>query len=334
MMGLVIMCAPALGPTLSGMIVESVGWQAIFWVCLPLLIFVYVYGLYYMQNVSVITKPRIDAISIVLSTIGFGGIVFGFSQAGEGAGAWGEPGVLVPIGLGVVGLILFVIRQMRMDKPMLNLRVFKFPMFTVGVLLVFLCMMLILSAAILLPMFLKGGLLLTTFAAGFMMLPGGIINGLMSPITGRLFDRFGPKYLVIPGFALTTIFLYLLSNVTTEVSQIGIIALHSCLFIGVAMIMMPAQTNGLNVLPKHFYPDGAAIMNTLQQIAGAIGTAIAVSMMAAGQSAYMKTAADPAALDTGAQALTAGVQQGFMFALIASVIGLIVALFIRRVRVG
>ncbi|MFS0782116.1 DHA2 family efflux MFS transporter permease subunit [Bacillus sp. 1P06AnD] len=333
MMGLVIMFAPALGPTLSGLIVDSLGWQAIFWICLPLLLFAMVFGYIYMQNVSVITKPKIDILSIILSTIGFGGIVFGFSNAGEGAGAWGHPNVIVPLVIGVIGLILFSIRQLKMGQPMLNLRVFKFSMFTMGVLMVFIGMMLILSASILLPMYLKGGLLLPAFTAGLVLLPGGIINGFMSPVTGRLFDRFGPKYLVIPGFVITTIMTFLFSRVTADTTEFYVIILHSCLFIGVAMLMMPAQTNGLNELPRELYPDGSAVMNTLQQIAGAIGTAIAISIMAAGQNSFMNSAANPANPSLIPEALTAGVQNAFLFAFAASVIGLVLAFFIKRIDV-
>lgn len=334
LMGLVIMFAPAAGPTLSGLIVDSLGWHSIFWICLPLLVFTFIFGLIYMQNVTTITKPKIDILSIILSSLGFGGIVFGFSNAGEGSGAWVHPTVYVPILVGIVGLALFAIRQFQMEQPMLNLRVFKYPMFSIGLLMVFLCMMLILSSAILLPLYLKGGLLLTAFAAGLVLLPGGVVNGLMSPITGRLFDKYGPKYLVIPGFLITTIFTYLFTQVTTEATQLTIILMHTCLFIGVAMIMMPSQTNGLNQLPRQYYPDGAAVMNTLQQIAGAIGTAVAVSIMAAGQAGYMSThGGDPTDPAVISQALTAGVQNAFLFALAASVIGLIASFFIKRVKV-
>lgn len=332
LMGLVIMSAPAVGPTLSGLIVDGMGWEAIFWICLPLLIFTFGFGLKYMQNVSTITKPKIDILSVALSTIGFGGIVFGFSGAGEGLDSWTQMSVVAPLVIGIIGLTLFSIRQLTMEQPMLNLRVFKFPMFSLGVLLVFLCMMLILSASILLPLFLKGGMLLTAFAAGLVMLPGGILNGMMSPVTGKLFDRYGPKYLVIPGFVLTTVFSYLFSNVTTETSQISIIVMHTLLFIGVSMIMMPAQTNGLNRLPREFYPDGSAIMNTLSQIAGAIGTAVAISILTAGKASYMATS-DSSNPNLLAESLTAGVQNAFLFAFIASAIGLIASFFIKRVQV-
>lgn len=331
-MGLVIMCAPAVGPTLAGLLVDSWGWQSIFWVFLPILLFTLIFGLIFMQNVSTITKPKIDVLSIILSTIGFGGIVYGFSSAGEGAGSWGDITVLLPIMIGAIGIILFAIRQFRMEQPMLDLTVFKFPMFSVGVLMVFLCMMIILSSAILLPMYLKGGLLMTALAAGLVLLPGGFINGFMSPITGRLFDKFGPKYLVTPGFILTTVMTFLFTKVTTETSSVTVIVMHTILFIGVAMIMMPSQTNGLNQLPKRYYPDGSAIMNTLSQIAGAIGTAVAVSIMAAGQSGYLAAAASTDR-NAMAEAMTAGVQNAFLFAFVASIIGLIVSSFVKRVKV-
>ncbi|WP_433957267.1 DHA2 family efflux MFS transporter permease subunit [Cytobacillus horneckiae] len=331
-MGLVIMCAPAVGPTLAGLLVDSWGWQSIFWVFLPILLFTLIFGLIFMQNVSTITKPKIDVLSIILSTIGFGGIVYGFSSAGEGAGSWGDITVLLPIIIGAIGIILFAIRQFRMEHPMLDLTVFKFPMFSVGVLMVFLCMMIILSSAILLPMYLKGGLLMTALAAGLVLLPGGFINGFMSPITGRLFDKFGPKYLVTPGFILTTVMTFLFTKVTTETSSVTVIVMHTILFIGVAMIMMPSQTNGLNQLPKRYYPDGSAIMNTLSQIAGAIGTAVAVSIMAAGQSGYLAAAASTDR-NAMAEAMTAGVQNAFLFAFVASIIGLIVSFFVKRVKV-
>lgn len=331
--GLVIMFAPAIGPTISGLVVEHLNWHWIFWISLPFLLFALVFGMTYMQNVSTITKPKIDPLSILLSTIGFGGIVFGFSNAGEGAGGWTSPTVIISLIAGLISLLLFTIRQLSMERPMINLRVFKYPMFTMGLLMVFICMMVILSSMLLLPMYLQGGLALSGFIAGLLLLPGGIINGLMSPLTGRLFDKYGPRWLVIPGFILVSIILWFFSDVTTTSTVMTIIGLQTCLMIGISMIMMPAQTNGLNQLPRELYPDGTAIMNTLQQIAGAIGTAVAVSIMAAGQHDYLQNAKDPANLAIIPNALTAGVQQAFVFAMIVALVGLVCALYIKRVKV-
>lgn len=252
----------AIGPTFSGLVLEHLNWHWIFWISLPFLVLALVFGIAYMQNVSETTKPKIDVLSIILSTIGFGGIVFGFSNAGEGSGGWSSPTVIVSLIVGVVGLILFSIRQLTMKQPMMNLRAFKYPMFILGVIMVFICMMVILSSMLLLPMYLQGGLVLTAFASGLVLLPGGILNGFMSPVTGRLFDKYGPKWLVIPGFVIVTVVLWFFSNVTTASTAVLIIILHTCLMIGISMIMMPAQTNGLNQLPREFYPDGTAIMNT------------------------------------------------------------------------
>ncbi|MEC0242433.1 DHA2 family efflux MFS transporter permease subunit [Paenibacillus dokdonensis] len=327
--GLVIMFAPAIGPTIAGLLIEHLSWHWIFWLSLPFLVLSLICGIFFMQNVSKITKPKIDFLSILLSSLGFGGIVYGFSSAGEGSGGWSSTKVIVALAVGVVALVLFALRQLRMKQPMINLRAFKYPMFTLGVLMVFISMMIILSSMLVLPMFLQRGFGKTAFYAGLIMLPGGIINGIMSPIMGRLFDKYGPRWLVFPGFLVAAVMLWFFASVTPTSAVFLVIVLHTCLMIGISMIMMPAQTNGLNQLPRQYYPDGTAIMNTLQQVAGAIGTAVAVSIMTAGQTRYMSHAANPNMLD----ALTTGVQDAFMFGMIVALIGFVSALFIKRVHV-
>ncbi|UQZ37691.1 MFS transporter [Paenibacillus sp. PK3_47] len=332
LIGLVIMVAPAIGPTIAGLLIESLSWHWIFWLSLPFLVAALICGILFMQNVSEVTKPKIDALSILLSSLGFGGIVFGFSSAGE-EGGWESTKVIVAIAVGVIALILFVIRQMTMKQPMINLRAFKFPMFTVGVLMVFICMMVILSSMLILPMYLQQGQGYSAFKAGLLLLPGGIINGLMSPIMGRLFDKYGPKWLVIPGLIIVAVTLWFFSSITAASTVAFIIVLHSTLMIGVSMIMMPAQTNGINQLPMQYYPDGTAIMNTLQQVAGAIGTALAVSIMTSGTKSYMETVTNPADPANAVQAFTHGVQNAFIFGMIVAIIGLVVSFFIKRVVV-
>lgn len=331
LIGLVIMFAPAVGPSISGLILEKLTWHWIFWVCLPFLILALVSGIVYMQNVSTITKPKIDILSIILSSIGFGGIVYGFSSAGENG--WGSTIVITMIIIGLAALILFSLRQLKMDNPMLDLRILKYPMFTLGLLAVFICFMVIMSTMILLPLYLQTGLALTAFTAGLVLLPGGVLNGLMSPITGRIFDKFGPRGLVIPGFAIMLIMLWFMSNVTIETPVSMVIVMHSILFIGVSMVLMPAQTNGLNQLPKNLYPDGTALMNTVQQMSGAIGTAVAITIMSASQKIYMNNMTDLSDPSSIRASLTAGVQDSFIFTLIIAMVGLIISFFIKSSRV-
>lgn len=330
--GLVIMFAPAVGPTISGLIHRTLSWHWIFWISLPLLIAALIYGIIFMQDVTKPTKPKIDILSIILSTIGFGGIVFGFSNAGEGGG-WGSPTVIVSMVAGGIALVLFSIRQLTMKQPILNLRAFKYPMFTVGLLMVVVCMMAILSSMILLPLYLQTSLALSTFAAGLLLLPGGIINGILSPVMGGLFDRFGPKWLTIIGITIVTVSMFGFSTISMETSSAFIIGLHIVMMVGISMVMMPAQTNGLNQLPPELYPDGTAIMNTLQQVAGAIGTAVAISILSAGTSNFMETVEDKQNPLNQVLAFTEGIQDAFVFAIILSVVGLVISLFIKRVNV-
>lgn len=330
LIGLVIMFAPAIGPTISGLILENLSWHWIFWISLPFLVIALLAGVLYMQNVSALTKPKIDILSIVYSSVGFGGIVYGFSVAGENG--WGSASVISSIVIGFVALALFSVKQFKMEEPMIDLRVFRYPMFTLGLLMVFLTFMIIMSSMILLPMYLQSSLALTAFTAGLVLLPGGILNGIMSPITGRIFDKYGPRGLVLPGFIIMGVMLWMLSNVTVETSMAMIIVLHTLLMVGVSMVMMPAQTNGLNQLPRNLYPSGTAAMNTLQQVSGAIGTAVAITIMSTGQTTYMEGANAPASASLISESLTAGVQDAFIFGLILAVAGFVFAFFIKSTQ--
>jgi DHA2 family lincomycin resistance protein-like MFS transporter len=217
---------------------------------------------------------------------------------------------------------------------MMNLRVFKYPMFIVGLLMVLSCMMIILSSMIILPMYLQNGMKLSAFSAGLMLLPGAALNGILSPRMGRLFDKYGPKWLVIPGLVVVAAMLWFFSGITLASSVAFIVALHIGLMVGISMVWMPAQTNGLNQLPPELYPHGTAVMNTLQQVAGAIGTALAISILTSGMQNYLNKSSAPTELKEMANAMTFGSQNVFMFAMIVTLIGLALAFFIRRVVVN
>ncbi|WP_342044277.1 DHA2 family efflux MFS transporter permease subunit [Bacillus sp. OTU530] len=332
--GLVIMFAPATGPTVAGILIEYLTWHYIFWLSLPFLIIGLLVGLKYLENVTEVTKPRIDLLSVVLSTIGFGGVVFGFSKAGEGTDGWNNPVVVTSIVVGLIALVVFTLRQKAMREPMMDLRVFKYPMYNVGLLLVLSCMMIILSSMIILPMFLQNGMKLSAFTTGLMLLPGSALNGILSPRMGRLFDRYGPKWLVIPGLVIVAITLWFFSSISTASSIAFIVSLHIGLMIGISMVWMPAQTNGLNQLPPELYPHGTAVINTLQQVAGAIGTAVAIIILTSGMEKYLHNSPAPTENTEVANAMMFGSQHVFLFTLVVTLIGLAMAFFIRRVVVN
>ena len=327
LVGLVMMSAPAIGPATAGLIIEVLSWNWILWLLIPFLVFSLIYGLLFMQNVTELTKPKIDVLSIFLSTLGFGGIVYGFSLAGEKG--WGNLVVISTIIIALISLLIFSSRQFKLDKPMLDLRTLKYPVFTLALLSVSATFMIILSSMILLPLYLQIGLGLTALTAGLILMPGGAINGILSPVAGRVYDIYGAKWLFTPGFIIMLIMLWLLSNVTTETSILMAILLHSGLMIGVTFVMMPLQTHGLNALPKNLYTDGTALINTLLQVSGSIGTALAITIMSASQNSFLKNVANPSDPSMASTSLTAGVQTAFILGIVLAISGLIMSFFIK-----
>lgn len=331
-LGLVLVVAPAVGPTVSGFLIDSLGWQWIFWLAIPFLAIALLFGINNLQNVSNITKPKIDILSLIVSTLGFGGIVFAFSNVGEGHKGWGSIEVLVSMFIGLLALIIFIIRQLKMKQPMLNLRAFRHPMFTIGTLMLVICMTILLATIIALPIFLIQGLGFSTLKAGLILLPGGILQAVMSPVMGKLFDKFGPKWIVPMGLVLISAALLYFTSLNSSSSVVLIIFFYSLVMIGNCMVWT-SQANGLNQLPPELYPDGSAIMNTLQQLAGAIGTAVAVSIMTAGMNNFMKGVSVVTDHLNGPLSVIAGIQSSFIFPLIVAIVGFVLALFIKRVHV-
>lgn len=329
MVGLVIMFAPAIGPTVSGLIVESLSWRWLFFIVTPIAIFSLLFGMKILKNVTEVSKPTLDILSFILSTLGFGGIVYGFSAAGKGDASFTDPVVFTCLIVGFISLGLFSWRQLRLEKPMLDIRVFRYPMFLVGLLLVMLVMMTMFAMMLVLPLYMQGALALSAVTAGLIMLPGGLINGAMSPIMGRLFDKFGPRPILIPGTILLAISVFTFRYTTPGVPVWVILLQHTFLMISVAMIMMPAQTNGLNQLPTKLYPHGTAIANTLMQVSGAIGAALFIAVMENGQQNFLADIANPTDADT-IDAMTYGSQLSFSTGLYFACAAVILALLVRR----
>lgn len=325
--GLVIMFAPAIGPTLSGIILDSFNWRWLFYIVLPFAIFSIIFAFIYLKNVSEPTKPKVDVVSILLSTIGFGGIVYGFSSSGEG---WDSLKVYGMILIGFVAILFFVLRQLKLEEPLLDLSAFKYPMFTLTTILLTIMMMTMFSTMTLLPFLLQGALGLTVFATGLIMLPGSLLNGILSPVSGKLFDKFGPRALIISGTVILAIVMWFFTQVTTDTSKLSFIILHVSMMIAISMIMMPAQTNGLNQLPRRFYPHGTAILNTLSQVAGAIGVAFFISIMTTGQKNYLAQSSNPTDPAQLTEATFTGVHNAFMIGFVFALFAVAVSLFIKR----
>ncbi|HTG70320.1 MAG TPA: MDR family MFS transporter [Candidatus Udaeobacter sp.] len=313
--GIVITFAPAIGPTLSGIIVEHFSWRVLFFSVLPVALLVIIFAAAKLKNVTETTKPKIDLLSLLLSTCGFGGIVYGFSSAGGGGGGWSSGMVLIPMAVGIVSLVLFTWRQLSIPEPLLELRTFSFRVFRLSTLIMMVVMMAMFSAMMLLPIFLQNALGYTPLKAGLVMLPGGVVMGIMSPINGRLFDKFGAKWLAIIGLALMANTLWQFAHITLDTSYSMIMILNTLLMLGISMLMMPVMTNALNELPPPLYAHGTAIISTLQQVSGAVGTALLVAIMTNGSRKFLETTSstDEASV-TQILAMIAGMKSAFLFA--------------------
>ncbi|WP_019720093.1 DHA2 family efflux MFS transporter permease subunit [Heyndrickxia coagulans] len=336
--GLVMITAPAIGPTLSGYIVEYFDWRFLFEMILPLAVISLVLGIWKAENVMEQNKKAtLDYLSVVLSSIGFGGLLYGFSSASSDG--WTDPVVLTALIAGSLALIAFVIRQFMMDEPLLDLRVYKYPMFALASVIAIVNAAAMFSGMILTPAYVQNVRGISPLDSGLMMLPGAIVMGIMSPITGKLFDQFGPRVLAVTGLSITAVSTYMLANLQIDSSYTYIILVYTLRMFGMSMVMMPIMTNGLNQLPSRLNPHGTAVNNTAQQVSGSIGTAVFVTIMNAvtkskaedlmsGINPLHFTAADKAAL--GQKALLAGIQYSFYVALAINIVVLIMSLFVKR----
>lgn len=322
---IVISVAPAVGPTISGLIVQALSWRFLFFFVLPIALGVVAYGARYLQNVGERRAARLDLPSVAFAAVGFGGLVYGFSSAGEGGG-WGSPVVLMALGLGFIALGGFVWRQLVLEAPLLDLRALRYPMFRLSVVLVMLVMMALFASALLLPIYLQTIRQFTPLQTGLLLLPGGVLMGTASPFIGRLFDRYGPRALVTSGATLLTLALlgYTTLSATTPVPLL--LALHIAFNTSLALIFTPTFATGLNQLPRALHAHGSAIASTLQQVAGAMGTALLVTVMTTSAAAHQQ--ANPAA--TPVETLSAGLHSAFALAAGIAVLGLVLTLFVRR----
>lgn len=322
-MGLVMLAGPALGPTLAGLILDTLSWNWIFWVTLPFLLFSLVFGIIYLRNVNEIRKVSIDVLSVMLSTIGFGGIVYGFSVSGELG--WTSMTVLGSILIGLAALVLFAVRQTRMASPMLNLQAFKYPLFVLGIFMGFITFFNMLSLLVILPMYMQIALTVAAFTTGLALLPGSLLNCILAPVIGRMFDKYGPRAVITPGTILVAAGYAIYSQFGTGTALWMIVITHIIMMLGIGMVLAAVQTNTLNSLPKQYYPDGIALTQTVQQVAGAIGIAVMISIMSARQSSYLATAGSKLT-----EATAAGTSVVFTIGLILAVINIVLSLFIRK----
>ncbi|OMC40324.1 MFS transporter [Mycobacterium sp. GA-1841] len=280
---IVIAVAPAIGPTLSGFILGSLDWRWMFWIVLPIALAALSAGLKWLRVDDEREEPTpIDPISVPLSAVAFAGLVFGLSLLGEAAhGGSGIP-AWAPMTLGAVAMVLFGARQVqlqRRDRAFLDLRPFTYRRFSVSLGLVVLGFMGLFGAIIMVPLYVQDVLRHSALVAGLATLPGGLLMGVAGPVVGRVYDRHGARVLVVPGSILLCASLWGFTALSAASPIWELVALQTVMMVGLAMMFTPLMTDALGVLPDRLYSHGSAILTTLQQVAGAAGTALFVTVM-------------------------------------------------------
>lgn len=325
---LAISVAPALGPALSGLILHSLSWRWLFVLVLPIAGGLAVWGLRTAPTGGDVSTGRPDLLSIALTAVGFGGLVYGLSQVGGDASAIVPPWAL--IGLGVVGLGAFATRQLylqRVGVPLLDLRVLRHRGYVVALAAMSLAFMALMGAIILIPLYLQQVHRLDALTTGLILMPGGLAMGLFGPVVGRLYDRFGARRLVVPGSMVMVAALVLMTAAVSVGASWLFMPLHVALSVALAFVFTPVFTAGLGFLPQNLYSHGSAILGSLQQVAAAAGTALVVTVMV--------TRASSSAAD-GASA-TASMSSGVQLALgVCAVIavGVLASSFLQRTPGG
>lgn len=275
--GIVIGLAPAIGPTLSGWVVDNLSWRYLFSIIAPIAGIVVILAAFLVKDVLPTKDEKIDIFSVATSTIGFGSLLYGFSEAGNKG--WTNPEILAFIFVGIIFVILFGIRQLKMDDPFLDIRVFKHFEFSLAAILSGVTNLAMVGIEMVLPLYIQNLRGESAFHSGLILLPGALMIGIMSPITGRIFDRYGARKMAITGMTLLTLGTIPFVFLTENSSFLMIIILYAIRMVGVALVMMNVTTSGMNSLPLDKISHGTAVNNTFRQVLSSIGTAILVSVL-------------------------------------------------------
>lgn len=324
---LVISVAPAVGPTISGLVLSVFDWRFIFVLVLPIAIAALALGAARVHNVTEPRKVPLDSLSVVLSAFAFGGLIYGLSSLGEAAAGNAVVAPWIPLTVGAVALGLFILRQLilqRGDRAFLDLRTFKSRGFTVSIVLFVILMGALFGTIILLPIYLQDVLLLEPVQTGLILLPGSALMGILGPFVGRLFDRVGPKPLLIPGTIIVSASLWSLTLLTENTPWQLVIVAYLALSLGLALTFTPLFTTSLGSLKPHLYAAGSATVSTVQQLAGAAGTALFIALYTIGSVASTQNGAAETA------ALASGVHSAFLAGAVLSVLAIVAAFFVPR----
>lgn len=323
LISIVISVAPASGPAVGGVILEHLSWRWLFFTVLPIAAIALAAGAAWVRNVTEPRPVRLDVLSGVLSAVGFASLIFGLSSIGEAAAGNAAMPPWIPVAVGVLALALFAVRQLRLkDDALLDLRTLSRPTFTVALAVMLTSMLALFGTIVLLPIYLQEVLGWTTQQSGLALLPGGMVMALLGYVVGHLYDRVGAP-LIVPGAVLGAAGLWGYTFLSEDSSAFMVVGLHVLISTGLSMLFS-LMTTALSALPRSLYAHGSALVSTLQQVAGAAGTALFITLLTVG------TASSVAGGLGEVASLMDGVHLAFLSGALVFTVNVVAVWFVKR----
>jgi len=316
--------APAVGPAVSGVVLSQLNWRWLFILVLPITLAALALGAMKLRNITTPEQATLDILSLVLSAVGFGSLVYGLASIGESVSGHAPIPPYLPITVGLAGIAAFVYRQVVLQRhrdAFLDMRIFGTRSFTVPLLVMVIVALNGFGTLIVLPLVLTHVVGLSTFAIGLFLVPGGVLIAIVSGLGGRVYDRFGPRPLAIPGAVVWTASLWFLSQMNGDTSVVTILMAYLVLSASQALMWAPMTTTALASLRADLYPHGTAAFTTIQQLAGAAGGAVLIS-------AYTIGAKDAGAL--GMAESVSAAQATFTTAGVFAIVAVLGVLFVPK----
>jgi DHA2 family lincomycin resistance protein-like MFS transporter len=327
--GIVMSVAPALGPAVSGIILNSLDWRWLFWVMLPIGLITSTIGALKLRASHTPNKASIDALSVLFSVLAFGGLVYGLSSFGEEARGEAPISPWIPVAVGSVFMALFVRRQIALaktDRALLNLGTFKSGNFRVGIAMMVTSVVVMFGFMILLPIFIQDGLGLTAMQTGFILLPGGLAMGLLSPVTGAMYDKFGARKLLIPASIVVAALLWYMTTFDSATNFWQLVISYLFFMVAIGFFFTPVFSMTMGSVEPQLYSHASATLGSLQQVGGAAGTAMFITAYTVASAASGSAAS--------AAGVVAGTQQAFVLGAVVWLATIVLVFLIREKKVS
>lgn len=319
--GLVTTAAPIIAPTIAGLMIEAFGWKSIFYLVLVIMAAAFVFSGIVFEDVLELQDKKFDFLSFVESIFAFGGITLGVGNISSFGLVSTQAGL--PLLIGIVFCALFIVRQCRLEKPFLDVKILSNRDYAVSVISSMVLYLVMMGSSVMMPLYVQSVMGYSAVVSGLVTLPGSVATAVVSPLAGRLYDKMGIKKIFVAGAAIlviSNIGMYFLTMSTPLWVAAGLNVIRN---ISIGSLMMPLLTWGTSNVKSQKVADASSLLTSFRTIAGAIGSAVFVGIM--------NTVSINSAAAYGDNALMHGMNVSFLWMAIGAVVLLMISIFgVRR----